>query len=73
MKDKEIYWVICKNCKGEGKKAKSIRKKERLNYHKAVDLFEKSNGKGTAPVRPKNQLQNCKIVNITTKAGQIRI
>ena len=56
---KKDFWVICKNCKGEGKKRKSVRKNERLNYQKTLAIFEKSNGKKTPPIRPKGKLQTC--------------
>lgn len=52
-------WTICPECKGRGKKSRRIRKKIRLRYQKAFDQFEKSNGTGTAPVRPKGHLDSC--------------
>ncbi len=59
MKDKETYWGICKNCKGTGKKRKSLPKKIRLNYKIALEQFENSKGEESAPIRPKGQLQTC--------------
>jgi len=48
-------------CNGRGKKSQRLRKKVRLTYQLAVALFEKSNGLGAAPVRPKAHLTLCKI------------
>ena len=59
MKDKEAYWGTCKNCKGTGKKRKSLPKKIRLNYKIALEQFENSKGEESAPIRPKGQLQTC--------------
>ena len=53
------YWIICPKCKGQGKKSRRIRKKVRLRYQKEVEEFEKSNGIGTPPVRPKGHLDSC--------------
>lgn len=52
-------WTICLECKGQGKKSRRINKKVRLQYQKAFEQFEKSNGEGTAPVRPKAHLDSC--------------
>ena len=59
LENKENYWNVCQNCNGNGKKRKSVRKKIRLDYQKALDNFEKSNGKGTAPIKPIGLLQTC--------------
>jgi hypothetical protein len=40
-------------------KAAEVRKKVRLHYQMAVEQFEKSNGEGTAPIRPKAHLDSC--------------
>ena len=53
------YWNTCKNCKGTGKKRKSLPKKTRLLYKNSLEQFEKSNGKTPTPVLPKGQLQTC--------------
>ena len=58
IKDKKVYWNICKNCKGHGKIKKNVRKKTRLDYKKALDQFEKSNCEGTAPIRPIRSTQH---------------
>jgi 2-polyprenyl-6-methoxyphenol hydroxylase-like FAD-dependent oxidoreductase len=52
-------WTICTECYGQGKKRQKLKKKVRLNYQLAVEQFEKSNGKGTLPIRPKGHLQSC--------------
>jgi 2-polyprenyl-6-methoxyphenol hydroxylase-like FAD-dependent oxidoreductase len=59
IKDKKVYWNICKNCKGLGKIKKNVRKKTRLDYKKALVQFEKLNCEGTAPIRPISQLNTC--------------
>ena len=55
----EASWTICLECQGRGKKSQRIRKKERLSYQMALAHFEKTNGEGTAPVRPKSHLCLC--------------
>jgi 2-polyprenyl-6-methoxyphenol hydroxylase-like FAD-dependent oxidoreductase len=59
LKNKEDYWTACQNCKGTGKKRKSLRKKVRLNYQLELAQFKESNSKETPPVRPKGQLYSC--------------
>ena len=39
---KENYWIICENCKGDGKKRKKPRKKTRLHYQAALNQFKKT-------------------------------
>ena len=58
-KNKKSNWVICLDCKGIGKKKQRIRKNVRLEYQKALNLYEKSNGRGTAPIKPIGLLQIC--------------
>lgn len=58
-KNKKGHWIICQNCKGHGKKRKSLRKKIRLQYQMELEQFKKTNCEGTAPVRPKGQLDTC--------------
>ncbi len=52
-------WTICPECKGRGKKSQRLRKKVRLHYQNSMNEFEKINGKGLAPVRPKSPLISC--------------
>ncbi|MES2487974.1 MAG: NAD(P)/FAD-dependent oxidoreductase [Bacteroidota bacterium] len=51
--------AICRECLGRGKKSRGLSKKEQLRYRAELDLFEKGNGNGTAPVRPKGHLYTC--------------
>ncbi|TXD48232.1 FAD-dependent oxidoreductase [Polaribacter sp. IC073] len=59
IKTKNNYWNVCKDCKGIGKKKQRVRKNVRLEYQNKLDLFEKSNGKETAPIKPIRILQTC--------------
>jgi 2-polyprenyl-6-methoxyphenol hydroxylase-like FAD-dependent oxidoreductase len=54
-----MYWGICPECQGRGKKSQRLSKKVRLRYQVALDQFEKSKGEGIAPVRPKSHLNSC--------------
>lgn len=56
-------YSICPTCKGQGKKSQRLRKKVRLSYQQAVEQFEKSNGQGTAPIKPKGHLVTCSECN----------
>ncbi|QXP65374.1 NAD(P)/FAD-dependent oxidoreductase [Polaribacter sp. HaHaR_3_91] len=59
VKDKEVYWGVCKNCKGTGKKRKSLPKKTRLIYKNSLEQFKKSNGEIPPPVLHKGPLDTC--------------
>jgi 2-polyprenyl-6-methoxyphenol hydroxylase-like FAD-dependent oxidoreductase len=59
VKNKAAHWNICQDCKGIGKKRKSLRKKTRLQYQIALDQFEKTNGAGAMPIRPKGESYSC--------------
>jgi 2-polyprenyl-6-methoxyphenol hydroxylase-like FAD-dependent oxidoreductase len=59
VKKKAAYWNLCQDCKGIGKKRKSLRKKTRLQYQIALDQFEKVNGTGGMPMRPKGESYTC--------------
>jgi len=52
-------WTICLECHGRGKKRRKIRKNVRLRYQIALDQFEKKQGDGVAPIRPKGHLDVC--------------
>lgn len=54
-----LHWTTCQECKGNGKKRRRIRKKIRLQYQKALEEFEKTDGKGIAPISPKGKLYPC--------------
>jgi 2-polyprenyl-6-methoxyphenol hydroxylase-like FAD-dependent oxidoreductase len=57
--NKKICWTICEACKGAGKKRQRLRKKVKLQYHRELEAFEKNNGEGTAPIKPKGHLNTC--------------
>lgn len=59
VEDVKGNWTSCQECQGRGKKSQRLSKKVRLRYQSELDLFEKSNGEGTAPVRPKAHLILC--------------
>lgn len=59
MEKGETYWTICQECQGRGKKSRGLSKKARLNYQKALDLFEKTKGETLPPVLPKGHLYSC--------------
>jgi 2-polyprenyl-6-methoxyphenol hydroxylase-like FAD-dependent oxidoreductase len=54
-----VSWTICLECQGRGKKSQRISKKVRLRYQMELDQFEKKNGDGIVPVRPKAHLNSC--------------
>lgn len=56
-------WTICLECHGLGKKRRKIRKNVRLRYQIALDHFEKEQGDGVAPIRPKGHLNVCSNCN----------
>lgn len=63
MEKEKNNWTICPACYGRGKTSRRLRKKVRLQYQRAVEQFEKNNGEGIAPIRPKPNLvlcSNCK-------------
>lgn len=59
MESEKTCWTICEACKGSGKKSQRLRKKVRLRYQRELDAFEKTNGEGTAPIKPKGHLNSC--------------
>lgn len=59
MDNEEAGWTICQQCQGRGKKSQKLTKKVRLLYQLALDQFEKTEGKGTTPIRPKGHLSSC--------------
>ncbi|CAM3743565.1 2-polyprenyl-6-methoxyphenol hydroxylase-like oxidoreductase [Flavobacterium saliperosum S13] len=54
-----VNWIICPECQGRGKKSRRLSKKVRHLYQIALEQFEKTNGEGVAPVRPKAPLYSC--------------
>lgn len=59
MEKEESSWAICPECQGRGKKNRKLRKKVRLRYQAASDLFEKNKSDGIPPIRPKGHLYLC--------------
>lgn len=59
--NKEVSWTVCTECQGRGKKSRGLSHKAKLRYQKALNQFEKLNGEGAAPIRPKGHLHNCTI------------
>lgn len=59
MKDEEHSWSVCINCHGQGKKSRRVRKKVKLRYQKALDLFNKTRSQGAPPQNPKASLYRC--------------
>ena len=58
-KGEKKSWTICPECQGRGKKSRRLSKKVRLLFQIASEQFEKTNGDGTAPIRPKAPLYTC--------------
>lgn len=56
---KKPHWSLCLDCKGLGKKRRKLRKKVRLNYKRALEHFESTNGQGATPIKPKAPLEDC--------------
>ena len=63
MENKESYYTICMECKGQGKIKNKIRKSVRLIYLAALEEYEKSNRQGIAPARPSASFSPCKKCN----------
>jgi 2-polyprenyl-6-methoxyphenol hydroxylase-like FAD-dependent oxidoreductase len=59
VENKKGNWTICLECQGRGKKSRGLSNKARRQYQMALDQFEKTNGDGIAPVRPKGHLYSC--------------
>ncbi|WP_298782360.1 FAD-dependent monooxygenase [uncultured Polaribacter sp.] len=59
IKRKEYFWNVCQNCKGIGKKRRSVRKNIRLEYEKAFKLYLETDKKGIPPIKPIGLLQTC--------------
>ena len=59
MNKPNTFWSTCSTCKGRGKVSRKLRKKVKLHYQRALEQFEKSNGEGSAPIRPNRSLIKC--------------
>ncbi len=53
MENKEIYWTVCPNCYGIGKKNLKLRRKAKFRYETAIHEFEKTKDKEEWLLRPK--------------------
>lgn len=58
MQNKTIYWQVCKECMGIGRKKQRIRKKVQLHYKKNLAVFE-TNKEGFVPIPPKASSSIC--------------
>ncbi len=65
IQDNQTCWTCCPECKGHGKNSRKLKKKVRLRYQMELDLFEKNNSVGAAPIRPKRSLIKCTTCNGT--------
>jgi len=61
--NKQVIFNICEECQGRGKKSQRLKKKVRINYQLECERFEKTNGEGIPPVRPKAPLISCSNCN----------
>lgn len=52
-------WTVCPACKGRGEKSKKLRKKDRLAYKEALEIYNKAIKKETPPTRPKRHVYPC--------------
>jgi len=59
LKSRKTYWTACPECKGQGQKRQRLRKKVKLIYQKALEEFEKTNGKEKPPIQPRGHLYLC--------------
>jgi len=59
VENEVAYYSACPECLGRGKKSQRLRKKVRLQYQLAMLQFEKLNGEGKAPVKPKGHRYSC--------------
>lgn len=59
MSIKTPCFTTCEDCGGLGKKKRRIKKSVKLRYQSELEIFEKTNGEGTAPIRPEAHLYTC--------------
>jgi len=59
MQTQTSCFTICAECLGLGKKKRRIKKSLRLRYQSELNIFEKTNSEGTAPIRPEAHLYIC--------------
>lgn len=58
MHPKNVF-TACPHCNGSGKQRRRIKKKIQLRYQKELEIYEKSNFEGTAPIRPEGTFSSC--------------
>ncbi|MDF3127624.1 NAD(P)/FAD-dependent oxidoreductase [Kiritimatiellaeota bacterium B1221] len=59
MTNPKQNWKTCEVCRGRGKRIRKLRKKVRLRYQKELAEYEKKQGKGEPPARPKGHPYAC--------------
>lgn len=59
MPTNQTYFSVCKECSGLGRKKRRIKKSARLRYQDDLEIFEKKNREGTAPIRPEAHWYIC--------------
>ncbi len=58
-KEAALYWRMCEDCLGRGKKSRKLSTKARRDYELLVDAYKKSPEERTEPVRPKGHQHDC--------------
>jgi len=53
------HWIICQNCKGQGKKSRKLSKKVKLRYQVGLNSFNENQDKNSAPIKPKRPKYAC--------------
>ena len=62
MNEKEnikAHWTPCPECHGRGKIGRKLRKKVRLQYKRDLEQYEKMDGQGSVPIRPRGAQVLC--------------
>ena len=62
--DKATCWTTCTACSGHAIKRRRLRKKVKLHYQRALDLYHETKT-GDAPIKPKGALEPCPDCNAT--------
>ncbi len=58
-KARQIHWTTCNICQGQGQKRRRLQKHVRRQYQNALDVYKRSNQRGTPPLRPKGAIYTC--------------
>ena len=56
-------WQICPECNGQGRVRQKIKRKKKLYYEKALEIYENTDQKGEKPIPPKSHLKICENCN----------